>query len=116
MIVKDNDDKFDSQRETERLIINPPTESDFENFFRLHSCPKVMRYVGTGKPRTKEVVWDQLKKSITHYHSHGFTLGSVFEKATPVATHNGLSPSGGNCWDQFAVFPEMLVAVFVTKS
>lgn len=68
--------------ETQRLIITPPQVEDFENLLLLQSDARVMRYIGKGMSRSEEEVRSGLERAIAHYAKHGFSLGSVFEKAS----------------------------------
>jgi RimJ/RimL family protein N-acetyltransferase len=67
--------------ETERLIIQVPTENDLVNQYQLQSDPDVMQYIANGI-RTYAEVEKVLRTTIEHYKKHGFSLGSVFEKSS----------------------------------
>lgn len=69
--------------ETKRLIINTPELIDFDNLFALQSDADVMKYIGQGV-RSESQVMLGLEKAITHQEKHGFSLGSIFEKASGV--------------------------------
>lgn len=66
--------------ETSRLILCSPTLSDLEDLLQLQSNPHVMKYIDKGV-RDKEQVLLRLNKAIEHYKKHGFSLGSVYQKA-----------------------------------
>ena len=47
--------------ETKRLQISIPTKASFDNRYKLLSDTSVAKYLGNGKPRTKEAI---------NYHPH----------------------------------------------
>ncbi|MBA2657244.1 MAG: GNAT family N-acetyltransferase [Tatlockia sp.] len=65
--------------ETKNLIIRTPQLSDFDNLLALQTDADVMKYIGQGV-RTKLEVMGGLEAAIAHQETHGFSLGSVFEK------------------------------------
>jgi len=67
--------------ETKNLIIKKPSLDVLEELCLLLSDPDVMRYVGNGVRKRKEVR-EGLDRMIAHYEKHGFSLGSVYEKET----------------------------------
>lgn len=40
--------------QTQRLILRPVTQNDYPFMRTLHSSPAVMKYIGSGQPRTEE--------------------------------------------------------------
>lgn len=67
--------------ETSRLYIFPPSLEDFYDLYALQSDPTVMHYIGQGV-RDQVTVLDSLLKAIEHQKKYGFSLGSVFDKAS----------------------------------
>jgi RimJ/RimL family protein N-acetyltransferase len=67
--------------ETARLKVLVPKINDLDEQFLLQSDPRVMKFIGSGV-RTREEVKVSLEKAVVHYEKFGFSLGSVFEKAT----------------------------------
>src|SRR5579872_7423680 len=67
--------------ETKRLIIKPSELGDLDNLCALQADHDVMEYIGKGVRSPVEVnKW--LEKSIEHHKKHGFSFGTVFEKAS----------------------------------
>ena len=67
--------------ETKRLIIKPSKFEDLDNLCVLQSDPDVMKYIGQGV-RSPEEVKKWFEKTLLHHQKHGFSFGSVFEKAS----------------------------------
>lgn len=66
--------------ETPRLLIKAPSFEDFDAIRELNANPEVMRYIEICRPVTK--VRELLQKAIHHFEEHGFSFGTVFEKAS----------------------------------
>jgi len=61
---------------TDRLLLRPLREDDFEPLFALWSDPRVQRWIG---PHTREEVKVELSFHITHHARHGWSLLAVEE-------------------------------------
>ncbi len=66
--------------ETTRLLMKPLKEDDFDKVYQLQSNPDVMRYIGSGKPRTKEHIQRLFQLLLDHQKKHRFTLCPTYEK------------------------------------
>jgi RimJ/RimL family protein N-acetyltransferase len=67
--------------ETERLVLRPIREGDADDLFALWSDPEVMRFIGDGKPRTREDTEVRLRRALLHWREHGFGLWALLDKA-----------------------------------
>jgi RimJ/RimL family protein N-acetyltransferase len=67
--------------ETERLLLRPIREDDADALFALWSDPEVMRFIGDGKPRTREDTEVRLRRALLHWREHGFGLWALLDKA-----------------------------------
>lgn len=68
--------------ETERLILRPFSADDLEAFASLNEDPDVMRYIGNGKPMTKEQTETRLNAVLDHWKQHEFGLFTAIDKAS----------------------------------
>ena len=69
--------------QTDRLIVRTWSQDDAESGFRIWSDPEVMRYVGTGQPKTTlEETQAWLGRMRAHQELHGFGFWAVVEKKT----------------------------------
>ncbi len=66
--------------ETDRLIINPISENDFESVYKVRSHPEVAEYLGNGLPKSKVQARDLFEKLLVHQKKHGYSLGPTYEK------------------------------------
>lgn len=66
--------------QTERLEVAFLKEEHFPLHLELLSNPDVMRYIGSGKPKTEEQTRYFFDLCLNHQKKHGFTMGSVFIK------------------------------------
>ena len=66
--------------ETERLLLRPIREDDADALFALWSDPEVMRFIGDGKPRTREDSGERLRRALRHWREHGFGLWALLDK------------------------------------
>ena len=72
---------FDDLRlETPRLILRPPRVEDLDAWSAMMLDEAVARYIGGVMPRS--VCWRQLMTMIGAWHSQGFAMFSVIEKAS----------------------------------
>lgn len=60
--------------ETDRLLMRPFNENDIKPFSRICANPKVMRYIGNGKPLEKEIVKTQIQGWMSLYEKQGYGL------------------------------------------
>lgn len=67
--------------DTPRFYIRPPCLEDFDDLYELQSDPIVMEYIGYGV-RDESTVLEGLIKAVEHQKKYGFSLGSVFDKAS----------------------------------
>jgi len=68
------------QIETERLILRAFRPEDLDDLAALMSDPDVVRYVGDGKPVSREESDRALQSIIKHWQTHGFGRWAVFDK------------------------------------
>lgn len=66
--------------ETERLVLRPVAESDFEDLCNLNSDPDVMRYLGRGHPLTHAETRAKLDRMLAHWQEKGFGVWSVYHR------------------------------------
>jgi ribosomal-protein-alanine N-acetyltransferase len=66
--------------ETQRLLLRPFSAEDIDAFASLNADADVMRYIGDGKPMTKEQTEIRLKAVLDHWAQHGFGLFTAIEK------------------------------------
>jgi RimJ/RimL family protein N-acetyltransferase len=68
--------------ETERLILRPFRESDFEAYAAMCADAEVMRYIGPGQPLSREDAWRSLALALGHWQLRGYGLWAVEERAS----------------------------------
>lgn len=73
--------RFEIMIETERLIIRPFVEEDFETLCALRADKEVMKYIGL-EYSTPEKVADRLRFYIQSQKQHGFSMCAVILKET----------------------------------
>jgi ribosomal-protein-alanine N-acetyltransferase len=69
-----------AQIETERLILRMFRPDDLDELAALFSDPDVVRYVGDGKPVSREESDRALQSIINHWQTHGFGRWAVIDK------------------------------------
>src|SRR5579884_2128872 len=67
--------------ETERLLLRPFREEDLDDLCALFADPEVMRYLGGGKPRTREETRERLARVLAHWREHRFGVWALFDRA-----------------------------------
>jgi RimJ/RimL family protein N-acetyltransferase len=67
---------------TDRLVLRNYRLSDFEDHYRLHSDPSVMRYLIGGRPMTRFDAWRHMAFLVGHWELLGYGYFAVEEKAT----------------------------------
>jgi len=65
---------------TDRLIINPISEKDFEDVYKVQSHPEVTKYLGNGLPKSKGQAHELFEKLLVHQKKHGYSLWPTYEK------------------------------------
>jgi RimJ/RimL family protein N-acetyltransferase len=68
------------QIETERLILRMLRPEDLDELSALMSDPDVVRYVGNGKPVSREESDRALQSILKHWQTHGFGRWAVIDK------------------------------------
>jgi ribosomal-protein-alanine N-acetyltransferase len=68
--------------ETERIYLRPFVSDDLDEFVLLGSDPDVMRFIGSGRPQSKELTAKRLKAIIESRNKHGFGLWAAINKKT----------------------------------
>lgn len=83
--------------ETERLLLRPMMDADFEWFAALRGNADVMRYIGSAGPMTREQSRERLDRYLACWETHELGMFSVRERgtATPVGWA-GLQPREGS--------------------
>ncbi len=71
--------------ETERLRLTRWGEDDLGLLTRLSALPDVVRYVGDGRPWTREHAADVAARNLEHWAAHGFGWRVAVERATGTA-------------------------------
>jgi RimJ/RimL family protein N-acetyltransferase len=68
--------------ETARVYLRPFTSDYLDAFALTGSDPDVMRYIGDGKPQSREQTQVRLNAIIAHWNQHGFGLWAAIDKAS----------------------------------
>ncbi|RRR97470.1 GNAT family N-acetyltransferase [Glycomyces terrestris] len=68
--------------ETARLRLRPLAAADAAALAPINADPEVMRYIGTGEPRTMEQTEALTAKSAAHWDEHGWGIFAVSERDT----------------------------------
>ena len=68
--------------ETTRLLLRPVTSADLDGFAAMNADPDVMRYIGEGKPQTREQTHLCIYTILEHWEQHGFGLYTIVDKVT----------------------------------
>lgn len=68
--------------ETDRLKLRMFTRADLDDLAILIADPDVIRYVGSGKPGTREEAVAALQSVFEHWETHGFGRWAVVDKQT----------------------------------
>jgi RimJ/RimL family protein N-acetyltransferase len=68
--------------ETERLILRPFREADFERYAVMCADPEVMRYLGEGRALTRGEAWRQMAMILGHCQLRGYGLWAVEERGS----------------------------------
>ena len=73
---------FMARIETERLLLRMFRPDDLDDLAALFCDPDVVRYVGDGKPVSREETERALQSIIKHWQTHGFGRWAVEDKRT----------------------------------
>jgi len=69
--------------ETERLLLRPLRQADFEDYAAMCADREVMRYLSpTGDPLSREDAWRQMAMFAGHWQLRGFGLWAAEERQT----------------------------------
>lgn len=68
--------------ETERVYLRPFTFDDLDAFAVICSDQDVMRYIGAGRPLSREETKTRLNSIIEHRNKHGFGVWAAVDKST----------------------------------
>lgn len=71
---------FDLRLETERLLLRPPTQEDFEPFAAFCADPMAMQHLGG--VQAKSVAWRSLAALVGSWQLLGYSMFSVIEKSS----------------------------------
>ena len=71
-----------SHIETQRLVLRQFSPDDLEAYARMLANPDVVRYIGQGKPVTKEVAWRSMATVLGHWQLRSYGLWAVELKST----------------------------------
>jgi RimJ/RimL family protein N-acetyltransferase len=70
-------------RETERLLLRPPVETDLDAYVEIHSHPDVRKHLTLlGGRGGRAAAWRTLAMVIGHWHMRGYGQWTLIEKAT----------------------------------
>jgi RimJ/RimL family protein N-acetyltransferase len=69
--------------ETERLIMRPFTQSDFDVYAAIHADPEVTRFMtATGAPLPRWEAWRSMAMFVGHWQLRGYGVWALEEKTT----------------------------------
>jgi len=68
--------------ETLRLTLRPFSQDDLDEFAAINADPEAMRYIGDGKPQSREQTQVRLNGILDHYRQHGFGLFAMVDKTS----------------------------------
>jgi len=87
--------------ESERLLLRPYREDDFEELHAMTSDVRVLQYLGSS-PSTREESWARLLRNIGHWTVKNYGALAIFEKASGRYVGNtGLAHYQRGLGDQF---------------
>jgi RimJ/RimL family protein N-acetyltransferase len=72
----------EARLETERLVLRAYRLSDFEDHFKLHADPNIMRYLLGQKPLSRFEAWRHMAYIVGHWELLGYGYFVAEEKAT----------------------------------
>jgi RimJ/RimL family protein N-acetyltransferase len=68
--------------ETQRLRLRPFSSNDLDALAAINADPEAMRYIGKGKPQSREQTQIRLDAILDHHKQYHFGLFAMVEKAT----------------------------------
>ncbi len=66
--------------ETDRLLLRPMRDADLDDLCALYADAEVMRYLGNGRPRSREETAERLQRALAHWQKYGFGIWTVCDK------------------------------------
>ena len=63
--------------ETDRLLLRPFTEDDFDDYAALCADPEVMRYAGECRPLSRGEAWRHMAMILGHWQLRGYGLWAI---------------------------------------
>jgi RimJ/RimL family protein N-acetyltransferase len=92
--------------ETERVLLRPHAEGDFEAMHAMLSDPEVAQFIG-GKPESREDAWRRLLRNAGHWALKGYGPFAIFEKRSGrYLGDTGFAQRCRGLGDQFDPYPE----------
>jgi RimJ/RimL family protein N-acetyltransferase len=67
---------------TERLLLRPFHQGDLDAYAAMCADPEVMRYIGEGKPLSREGAWRNMAMVAGHWVLRGFGMWAVEERSS----------------------------------
>lgn len=67
---------------TERLVLRALRADDLDAYAAMQANPEVMRYLGTGQPRTRSETWDGMARIIGQWGLRGYGMFALEEAAS----------------------------------
>ena len=68
--------------ETERLTLRMLRDSDVDAYAEMVTDPEIMRFIGDGKPISRELSWRSVAAMIGHWHLRGYGYWAAEERST----------------------------------
>src|SRR5438552_510614 len=68
--------------ETERLTLRMLRDSDVDAYAEMVTDPEIMRFIGDGKPISREFSWRSVAAMIGHWHLRGYGYWAAVERST----------------------------------
>ncbi|CAN5483865.1 GNAT family N-acetyltransferase [soil metagenome] len=77
------------------LILREWTAEDLDIFSDIHAHPEVAKYIGPGRPRTREESLARMHLTLNHYEAHGFGMWAADSRESgQMIGRCGLQPLG----------------------
>lgn len=70
------------QLTTDRLLLRALSAADFEPYAEMMADPRVTRFLGEGRPLSRDDAWRQMAMILGHWQLRGFGLWAVEERDT----------------------------------
>jgi len=68
--------------ESERLTLRMFRDSDVDAYAEMMGDAEIMRFIGDGKPLTRDLAWRSLAAMIGHWHLRGYGYWAAEERAS----------------------------------